>query len=258
MSLSDQTTGAPNKIEPVVIVGDTFAALAKLPKVQTVSQFVESLRKGETLPSKLIAGQGVSDYEMEHLRDALNTYHESGESVPIDAAANERVSRAVAHKHRENNVLLADLTPEGDGVYRANLRLHSDNELLQDHHTGQHVQGIVIIEAFRQMFIAVFEASHGVRMAQQKLFVVWDAMDVTFTSFLFPLAAQIVCQVVEEDVSDPSRMSFRVRMEVHQSGQEAAHADIRFGVHDNDKITSVERKRADRAVTSQLESGASR
>lgn len=235
---------------PVCIVGDKFAALAEVGDVQTVSQFVSALRSGAPLPDRIVAGQGVSDYEMEYLSTALQTHRRAG--LEIEPPAVDRVSRDVAHKHRETNVLLADLERVDTDVYQANLRLHSDNELLQDHQTGQHVQGIVIIEALRQMFIAVFEAAHGLQMTERRTFVVWDSIDITFTSFLFPLPARISCRIVDSDLADLSRMSFRVAMDITQSDVQAAHADVRFGVHDHDKIRSVEDRRAGKAVQALL------
>ncbi|OLT22015.1 hypothetical protein BJF78_33525 [Pseudonocardia sp. CNS-139] len=232
--------------DALCIVGDTFGTLAQMGGVQTVSQFVRTLRSGGPVPRTLVAGQGVSAYEIEYLRAAL-----AGTDVEIVTSAVDRVSRHIAHKHRETNVLLADLERTGEQTYAANLRLHADNELLQDHQTGSHVQGIVIVEAFRQMFIAVYEAAHGLRAARSA-FVVWDTMDVRFTSFLFPLPARLTCTIVESDVTDPARMAFQVRMDVSQCGVQAAYAGIRFAVYDHDRIRAAEDRRAVRAVAALL------
>lgn len=242
--------GVTEETTALVVVGDTFGALASIGRVQTVSQFAKALRSGAALPDRIVAGQGVSDYELEYLTAELRAKRAA--AVSIEPSAVERVSRGVAHKHRETNVLLADLERVTDDAFEANLRLHADNELLQDHLTGQHVQGIVVIEALRQMFIAVFEAAHGLRMAERQFYVVWDRMDITFTTFLFPLPARISCRIVEEDLTDLSRMAFRVDMNITQNGVEAARADVGFGVHDHDKISAIESRRADKAVTALL------
>jgi len=245
----------PEDPDAICIVGDTFAALAEVDGVRTVSQLVADVKSGAPLPTRLIAGQGVTDYELEYLSNALAAG--SRGEMTIEPLAVERVSRDVAHKHRETNVLLADLERIDDDVdgavaFAANLRLHTENELLQDHQTGQHLQGIIIIEAMRQMFIAVFEATHGLQMAERSLFVVWDALDVRFTSFLFPLPARLTCRIVEEDVTDPTRMAFRVSMTMTQNDHPAAVADVRFGVHDNDRIRAIEDRRAGEAVSTLL------
>lgn len=239
----------------ICVVGDTFAALARVDGVRTVSQLAADVRSGAPLPTRLVAGQGVTDYELEYLSNALAA--RSRGEMTIEPLAVERVSRDVAHKHRESNVLLADLERvdgdvDGPVTFAASLRLHTENELLQDHQTGQHVQGIVIIEALRQMFIAVFEAAHGVRMAERDLFVVWDALEIRFTSFLFPLPARLTCRIVEEDLTDPARMAFRVSMAVTQNERSVAEADVRFGVHDDERIRAIEDRRAGEAVSGLL------
>lgn len=243
----------PDHPTALCVVGDTFAALAEVDGVRTVSQFVGDLKSGAPLPDRLVAGQGVTDYELEYLSAALAA-RTSGE-LTIEPSAVERVSRGIAHKHRETNVLLADLERVDASTFAAGLRLHAENELLQDHQTGQHVQGIVLIEALRQMFIAVFEAAHGLHMAERNLFVVWDSLDIRFTSFLFPLPARLTCRIAEEDLSDPERMSFRTAMEITQNDVSAAVADVRFAVHDHDRIRAVEDRRATKAVRSLLEAG---
>ena len=189
------------------------------------------------MPAEIVAGQGVFEYEIQYLRAALRAH---AEGVRIRPSATERVSRGIAHKHREHNVLLADLEHTGPDTYEANLRLHTDNELLQDHQTGQHVQGIVIIEALRQMFIATFEAAHGLRMADQDFYVVWDSMQIEFATFLFPLPARIRCTIVSADLTDPTRIRLRVDMEITQSGVTAARAAVSYGDHDSARIRSVE------------------
>jgi hypothetical protein len=255
---ADSTATDPRPIgsvpHPVVcVVGDTFAALAEIDGVTTVSRLAQDLKSGAPLPERLVAGQGVSDYELEYVVTALRGRGASAPPVEIEQPAAARVSRDIVHKHRESNVLLADLERVDAGTYGANLRLHAENELMQDHQTGQHVQGIVIVEAVRQMFIAVFEAAHGARLGHRRHIVVWDSLDLRFTSFLFPLPARISCEILDEDLDDPVRMSFHVRMEVEQGGVPAAIADVRFGVHDYDRIRAIENKRADKAVRTLLE-----
>ncbi|ASO21760.1 hypothetical protein FHR81_003409 [Actinoalloteichus hoggarensis] len=228
------------------VVGDRFVALTQIEEVQTVSQFVASLRRGGPVPERVLAVQGVSQFELDYLREELNK--RQAEDTEIVPPVSPRLGRDVVHKQREPNVLLADLTRTGPEAYTAGLWLHADNELFGDHQTGQHVQGLVIIEAMRQMFIAVFETAYGRHNADRDFYVVWDSIDVTFLSFLFPLPASIHCEILEEDLSDVSRAGYRMRMRVLQNEVCAADATVRFGGYDQSRIEAAETRRARRAV----------
>lgn len=169
-----------------------------------------------------------------------------------------RVPRHLVHKHREQNVLLADLHKTSDERFRASIRLHGENELLLDHQTGQHVQGMVVTEAMRQMFIAVFEFEYGVQHPDRRYYVVWNSISLKFNSFLFPLPAAITCEILEQDIDDPAKMVFRVAMAIDQLGSDAAQAEIEFAAVDDNRIKRSEMRRATSRVEALLETSESR
>ncbi|WP_170211930.1 AfsA-related hotdog domain-containing protein [Saccharothrix australiensis] len=229
------------------LVGDRFSGMRDVPGVRTLGQLVGDLRSGAPAPDAIVVGQGMGDYELDYLNAAL-ARREDARDVPVLGVARTPVARSLVHKHREQNVLLSGLRALPDGRHAADLALHGENELLLDHQTGQHVQGMVVTEAMRQMFIAVFEAEHGVRFPGRRFYVVWNSMSLTFESFLFPLPAEITCAIVESAVADPERMTFRVTMEITQAGTSAACADIRFAAFDDHRIKRSELRRATSAV----------
>ncbi len=231
----------------VCLVGDRFTGMGAVPGVHTLSRLVGDLRRGAPVPDVIVLGQGLGNYELDYLHTAL-ALRDDARGVPVVTANGTPVARSLVHKHREQNVLLSDLRTLPDGRQQAGLVVHGENELLLDHQTGQHVQGMVVAEAMRQMFIAVFEAEHGVRHPDRHYYVVWNSMSVTFESFLFPLPAEITCEIVEAEVSDPERMTFRVTMGITQAGTSAAQADICFAAFDDHRIKRSELRRATSAV----------
>ncbi|MNP31136.1 A-factor biosynthesis hotdog domain protein [compost metagenome] len=98
-------------------------------------------------------------------------------------SAGKRLSR----KYRPENVLISIPERTDDGIYTASLLLHAQNELLLDHLTGQHVQGMVLLEACRQMLLAVTERFHLDEYEPPKRYFVLNEMNVRYTAFAFPL-----------------------------------------------------------------------
>jgi hypothetical protein len=142
------------------IVGDRFSGLAQQEDVSTIGDFIGKLADGalDNLNEHLllVGGQGLGDYEWEHLAETVSR-RGLADRISLQAGAIDLASRDEAHKHRENKVLVDGLIRHDDRHFHADLRVHNDNELLLDHQTGQHMQGMVVVEASRQMFLAVTE-----------------------------------------------------------------------------------------------------
>ncbi|MEU6299282.1 AfsA-related hotdog domain-containing protein [Streptomyces erythrochromogenes] len=135
-----------------------------------------------------------------------------------------------------------------DSLFGAGLRLHNDNELLLDHQTGQHVQGMVVIEASRQMFLAVTERFFAAQWPQRKYYFVIEYMNTAFENFLFPLCSTIEYRITESQTQDPSRLSFTAEVGIHQAGRRSAFTQLAFTAFDTDVIEVKEDRRARRAV----------
>ena len=237
----------------VCLVGDQFAGMAAVPGVHTLSEFIGDLHRGAPVPRSIILGQGVQGYELEYLHAALESRGTDPHEIMRPASNTQRVPRHLVHKHREQNVLLADLHQADDQQFRAGLRLHGENELLLDHQTGQHVQGLVITEAMRQLFIAVFELKHGAQYPDRRYYMVWNSISLSFNSFLYQLPAELTCKILEQDIEDPAKMVFRVAMHIDQLGNDAAHAEIEFAAVEDNRVKRSEMRRAASRVEALLE-----
>ncbi|MDH6624477.1 hypothetical protein M2271_002279 [Streptomyces sp. LBL] len=234
----------------LLIVGNRFVGFAAQDDVLTVTQFVEEMRLGvyswDTRPIQVRAGQGVTadDWQLVSeqalllgLAERLDFHFET----PVLAARGE------AHKHRSSNILIADLRRDGE-LFSANLRVHNDNELLLDHQTGEHVQGMVAVEAARQMFLAVSERYHASRHLNRKYYYVIESMNTDFENFLFPVDATIEYRTVRADIDNPDRLSFAADISIHQAGRRASVTHVTYTAFDSPVIEAKEHKRARFAV----------
>ncbi|MFD5175220.1 AfsA-related hotdog domain-containing protein [Nocardia sp. NPDC058379] len=248
----DSTTRAEETVATTfVVVADRFLGISADERVHTVSGLVAQLRGGRLTDRELTVhlGQGITRHDLDYLEHVAKT---SGAGLRVIGEIAEPARRHHVHKYQHSNVLLAGLTREQEHVFHADLRLDSDNELLLDHQTGEHVQGIVVIEAVRQLFLAAFELEYGVRNPREHFYIVWNNVDLRFTSFLFPLPATLHARLTPVSLDDPGKLRFVIETEVRQFGKTVADARIEFTALPNERIARIERAKAAEAVTAHL------
>ncbi|MEU9210268.1 AfsA-related hotdog domain-containing protein [Streptomyces sp. NPDC048415] len=235
----------------LLIVGDRFVGFAAQEDVLTVTQFIEEMRLGvyswDAQPIQVRAGQGVT-------ADAWEVVYEQalllGLASRLDFHYEEPLlaARGEAHKHRSSNTLIADLRRAEETLFTANLRVHNDNELLIDHQTGEHVQGMVAVETARQMFLAVSERYHASRHLERSYYYVIESMNTDFENFLFPLDATIEYRTLRAETDNPGRLSFAAEISVHQAGRRASVTTVTYTAFDARVIEAKEHRRARFAV----------
>src|SRR5699024_625348 len=136
------------------------------------------------------------------------------------------------HKHREENVLIADLGRHDDQIFHAALRLHQNNELLLDHQTGQHVQGMVVVEATRQMFLAVTEQYYLSQRPERQYYFVIHSLATTFHNFSLTVAAPSRYLYESAELSATTRLEFTARVDIEHGGCRSARCQFAFPAFD--------------------------
>lgn len=244
-------------MEQFLVVGDRFAGFCTRPNVFTVSQFATRLRKGDLVTNggryRARFGQGVSAYEEALISAVVSRSPGRDQLDVVPLTAPDLVPRHLAHKCNDVNVLIEHLRLDDDGrTYVADLRIHNNNELLLDHQTGQHVQGMVVVEAVRQMFLAVCEKYLTVSRQDVHYYHVIDQLNTTFRNFLFPLPAVLRFTVLSMTEDKPGRERFQVVCRIEQGGTVCAESEVTFTAFDDRLITPKETQCADRALANLL------
>jgi A-factor biosynthesis hotdog domain len=233
----------------LTLVGDRFRGFAETDGVRTVSQFHDEITAGvydTCLALQVQCGQGLLDDDLQWIKTAL-----CGRGLATRLALSAPpvpARRELVHKHQAHNVLLARPKRIAANQYSCALRIHGDNELLQDHQTGLHVQGMIVTEAVRQMFLALFEVRYRRRWPDREFYIVWNSLDIAFKNFVFPLPATVIATVIDSDLADAAKLGFEVRIEIAQGGRPATTAIVSFSAFAQDRIASIERRRAENAL----------
>lgn len=224
------------------VVGDKFKAFAEGKNVLTLSQ----LRSLTDLPdgfmdvrAVLKLGQGVQE---EEVREILNRHESRGGVKALLELSDlhrvkDRADSVISHKRFPYNTLIGSPQKIVEDEFLIPLNIDERCELMGDHQTGQHVQGMIVIEAFRQSFLAVTEAFFPIE-SKSSYFVI-NMMNVSFTSFLFPLPAHVSYRVLEANRSR-KRARYKVIMSAVQNEVACATAEVSFTVYPDSSIAPKE------------------
>ncbi len=237
----------------VTVVGNVFREFARKTGAFTADDI--AALPSHAVPSaatdtRLVFGQGVTT---EEAAVALDAFRGSAGASNF----HQVVSRAggnLSHKHKDHNTLIGVPEAIGENLYAAPLLIDERSELMGDHQTGLHIQGMLQVEGFRQMMLAVFERFHPLSSGR-KAYAVINNLDTTFGSFLFPLPADIECTVIERDVND-RRTRLAVRMRTLQNGQECSACATTFTFYPASVIAAKEAEMAVKAIDAARRSAA--
>lgn len=239
------------KGRPVLVVGDKFREFSTGKAVLTISQLrgLLDIPAGLTLcePMILIPGQGLGEQDIASvLAQAATTAHRDCLDFSLWHGVPKRAERALSHKHRTENTLISAPRRIDEAFYELDLLVDENCELMGDHQTGQHFQGMLVVEAARQSFLAVTEA-FLLPQDGTKYYFVFNSLAAEYKRFMFPIPARLEYRIRERDDSG-NNPRFVVDILFHQAGQETAAVICGFTVMPDWRIRKVEQTLAQQAV----------
>ncbi|MCH4565389.1 hypothetical protein MKP05_20010 [Halomonas sp. EGI 63088] len=237
--------------ETLILVSDKFVDFTADKKAITVSQLNAMLEVPEhIIPGtlKLIPGLGVSDNDIVELTTKINAQRTSPHRWDVSALASRPrpAKPCLSHKRLPHNTLIGTPHQLDENRFRMDLCIDENSELMRDHQTGQHVQGMVLVEASRQAFLAVTEAFFQDEGEDSVYFVI-NSMTTEFMGFVFPIRSHIDYRVVSKDINE-RRKKFSVEIEIIQGGEIRTRSAISFMVYPNRIISEREAALARDAV----------
>lgn len=237
--------------ETLIVVADKFADFAQSKKAVTLSHVRAMLALPEHIipgPVRLLAGQGLSDAEHEALLQEIDMQDPSGIRWDVSELRSipARAHSGLSYKRHGCNTLIGIPVQVSEDTYMMDIRIDGGCEIMGDHQTGQHVQGMVLVEAARQAFLAVTEEFFLGAEDRETYFVI-NSMMTEFSGFVFPLPAQIAYRVLTADINQ-RRRKFNVEMDVVQGGQVRTRIACSFAVFPHDVLAEKEAALAQEAT----------
>lgn len=231
-----------------LVTADAFHDFGKRCGTLTMSQARERLLlKTVSHSDVFIPAQGMCTRSRQELYSLAQQsgFGDSFRNWGIDC---ELAPNSLTHKRRMENTLISTPQLLSDGSFSSELQISGDNELIIDHLTGQHVQGMILIEACRQMFIAVSELAH-MRATEKKCdYVIFNAMNVSFKAFTYPLPAQVVYREMSLLTKRPDRVGVVADITIFQNNIETTKLSVDYTLFEKQVITSKEIEKGQQAV----------
>lgn len=233
--------------EIVYVVGDKFAEFGKNEGVVTIGELERRIAAGgEGLmlggDSVLVAGQGLQPERVARVREALSAtgYPHCVDSLRLDVVADETMT----HKLSPQNIMITVPRQVGDKMFTAKIQLNDLCAEMADHMTGQHIQGVVLIEAARQMFLAVVGKFLLDPARAADYYFVVNRLSVEYLNFAFPLPLDITFTTTDRGIDAAGNVSIEAHIEISQMGAKVSDVTARFAIYRHAMMRMVESMKA--------------
>lgn len=230
-----------------IIVGDRFISFSKETGNIIYSELIKSPH--EFSGTSLIIGLGLSQNELNTIQKIADEYQIQlfYKNLPADCR--------ITHKYKEKNCLISKPVQTSENTYEASLILDDESELLLDHITGVHLQGMILIEACRQMFISVAMDYFSKNFFANERYGSINCMDSQFESYTFPIPALIrYSRTALENNKERDNISFSGNIEIIQAGRRCFQMSMKHTYYKLEKIEPIEKHKCQSACKRLVES----
>jgi A-factor biosynthesis hotdog domain len=196
------------------VIGDGYAAFAEHPSIITFVQLRTLLLENaiDWSATELAQGLGLESAQLRMIRGEL-----LAAGAPAHVARHferEHAPLALTHKHADEHVLIGPPRRIDHENLVFDLVLTSTQDRLSDHVTGQHVSGMLLIEAGRQAAAVALETVHADKSVDYA--ATWSALRVSFESFAFPLPMSLHATVDSADHARTNKVDTHVAVTIRQ------------------------------------------
>jgi hypothetical protein len=173
----------------IYIVGEKIKQQLNLKYLYTYNEFVTNYHQN----IDYYLGQGLSRYEIYRiieLTQKLSLKLYIGDCKLITTL---KICNMSVHKKNIKNVIVSVPEIINHETYKSFLVIDQNCAEMSDHISGLHVQGMVLIEAARQMVNAIGSV-YFIKNEQTRTFIL-NSITAEFNQYVFPLSVEILCNL---------------------------------------------------------------
>lgn len=213
------------------VVGEMFSNCDQLDNFVCFKNWHQSLCENHIGDIIYLPGQGLTLSQ----RDLVTTTCKK-DYARILISDLPLASKMLSHKQNHVNTLITEPVKVHDNVYISDLIIQHNNELTLDHTTGIHIQGMIFLEATRQMASAVTE----LYMEKERQSFAMSNIYADYQSFAFPIETKISFKISPTEKED----EYVVELSFYQSDKLVVKTGGRFSSVDKDELSKKEMRLA--------------
>src|SRR3990167_2560616 len=142
----------------ILVVGSKFKEISNMESILSYEQLIQKTLSNQLIQSDIFFEQGVCEEMLTNYKDLLAKYkHRKSITICSYFERNTRCEKKFTHKKLDFNTLISDPEKIDEKKYSSVLMIDERCAEISDHVTGKHIQLMVLIEAARQMVMAVTE-----------------------------------------------------------------------------------------------------
>lgn len=236
------------KNDVIYIIGDKYKEFSLNQNVLTYSDAIAYTNVFQGKKNKKTyyrIGQGVSNKEFSYLcehikQNRLEKYFDIQNKNIIKTKEN----KLNVHKKKEENIMITRPIKLSDTDYVSHLVIDDDCAESSDHLTGQHIQGMVLMEAARQMMLAVTEIYYYGENKEEALYFVLNKVNTSFMKFTFPVDVSLNYKIISLQKKSNNALKSTCLISILQFDDLVTEVEIEFSVYASEFISRLERNMA--------------
>lgn len=224
------------------VVGNKVNAHIGIDNCISVNEFLAILKNNSStaVPVNVVLGQGLSIEDRHLLVHEIN--HSSAYYTDNTLSSKNMAEQHLTHKQKKQNILITHPELIEDSRYKSLLYIDERCAEMSDHLTGMHIQGMVLIEAARQMCTAVAE-EYWIPENRSRSFIL-EQLNTKFIDFVF--FGQVDIELKMKKKRELLRGNFQVMCEVNfiQNNTICVSVDVHLSTMDKTLFANFEQERA--------------
>jgi hypothetical protein len=228
-----------------LIVSDKFQEFANRNNVLTKSEFYNLINTDNIILPKsskilLIPGQGFGENEVSDIiRSGLSSKNSRSLDFSLWYSIPKRASKTLTHKHNVENILISEPKRISCCEFDMDLLINENCEMMNDHQTGLHIQGMLLIEAARQAYLATMEKFY-LHNQEHKSYFVFNGLNIEYNKFSFPLPSTIKIVNEKADFSNKKKQHTKSQIDILQCGQISASINMEVTIMPDKRVSNME------------------
>jgi len=221
----------------ITIVGNKFSGSLNNKKIVTAAYFLENFNKQLYQNDSIVfLGQGIRKRDLKTICNIL-----SSKKILYESCIGNNVieKKKYVHKAHSKNVMITKPKKILEHKFSSMLYISDNCEMLNDHVTGVHLQGLLIIEAARQKMISVIENFFLEKKNNfNKRFTLININSI-FIHFLLPASVKIISILNILSVKN-NNLTAKINCDFIQNNTICATININFSVRDEKTVLRKE------------------